>query len=87
MPPIFNAIVSKVPGPSVPLYCGGVRLTHADLLGPLLVGSGLNITVMSYVDSIDIGIVFCLDIVDDAWALADAMAPALAELVDAAANA
>ena len=87
MPPIFNAIVSNVPGPSVPLYCGGARLTHTYLLGPLLVGSGLNITVMSYVDSIDIGIVVCPDIVDDAWELADAMAPALAELVDAAANA
>ena len=86
MPPIFNAIVSNVPGPSEPLYCCGAQLRHAYLLGPLLVGSGLNITVLSYRDSIDIGIVICPEIVDDAWAIADGMAPALAELVDAATN-
>jgi WS/DGAT/MGAT family acyltransferase len=85
LPPIFNAIVSNVPGPQVPLYCSGARLTHAYLLGPLLVGGGLNLTVVSYVDSIDIGIVVCPDVVDDAWEIADAMAPSLAELVDASA--
>ncbi len=85
LPPIFNAIVSNVPGPPVPLYCSGARLTHAYLLGPLLVGGGLNLTVISYVDSIDIGIVVCPDVVDDASEIADAMAPSLAELVDAAA--
>jgi WS/DGAT/MGAT family acyltransferase len=87
LPPIFNAIVSNVPGPPVPLYCNGSRLTHAYLLGPLLVGSGLNITVISYDDSIDAGIVVCPDVVDDPWTIADAMAPGLAELVDAAGNA
>jgi WS/DGAT/MGAT family acyltransferase len=86
MPPIFNAIVSNVPGPSEPLYCCGAQLRHAYLLGPLLVGSGLNITVLSYRDSIDIGIVICPEIVDDAWAIADGMAPALADLVDAGTN-
>ena len=49
-------------------------------------GSGLNITVLSYRDSIDIGIVICPEIVDDAWAIADGMAPALADLVDAGTN-
>ena len=84
LPPIFNVIVSNVPGPPVPLYCGGARLTHAYLLGPLLVGGGLNLTVISYVDSIDVGIVVCPDVVDDAWEIADAMAPSLAELIEAA---
>lgn len=86
LPPIFNAIVSNVPGPPIPLYCGGARLTHAYLLGPLLAGGGLNITVISYVDSVDIGIVICPDIVDDPWEIADAMAPSLVELVDATAR-
>ncbi len=86
MPPIFNAIVSNVPGPPGPLYCCGAQLRHAYLLGPLLVGSGLNITVLSYRDSIDIGIVICPEIVDDPWEIADGMAPALADLLDAATN-
>lgn len=84
LPPIFNAIVSNVPGPPTPLYCCGAQLRHAYLLGPLLVGSGLNITVLSYVDSIDVGIVVCPEIVEEPWEIADAMAPALAELVEAA---
>jgi diacylglycerol O-acyltransferase / wax synthase len=84
LPPIYNAIVSNVPGPPVPLYCGGARLTHGYLLGPLLVAGGLNITVISYVDSIEIGIVACPDVVDDPWTIAQAMEPALAELVRAA---
>lgn len=86
LPPIFNAIVSNVRGPSQPLYCHGARLTHAYLLGPLLVGGGLNITVVSYRDSIDVGIVVCPDLIEDPWEIAQAMSPALAELVDAAAS-
>ena len=83
LPPIYNAIVSSVPGPSTPLYCGGVELTHAHLLGPLLVGSGLNVSVVSYRDSIDIGVVTCPDLVDDAQEIADGFQPALAQLVAA----
>ncbi|HZP29630.1 MAG TPA: wax ester/triacylglycerol synthase family O-acyltransferase [Acidimicrobiia bacterium] len=87
LPPIFNAIVSNVPGPPVPLYCAGARLTHAYLLGPLLVGSGLNVTVVSYDGNVDVGIVVCPDVVDDPWNIADAMQPAMAELLEAAAGA
>jgi WS/DGAT/MGAT family acyltransferase len=83
LPPIFNAIVSNVPGPPVPLYCAGARLAHAFLLGPLIAGGGLNITVVSYADAIEIGTVTCPDTVDDAWELADAMQPALEELLGA----
>ena len=36
LPPIFNAIVSNVPGPSVPLYCSGAHLGHRYLLGRLV---------------------------------------------------
>jgi WS/DGAT/MGAT family acyltransferase len=87
LPPIFNAIVSNVPGPPVPLYCGGARLMHAYLLGPLVAGGGLNITVVSYVDSVEIGTVTCPDTVDDGWQIADAMEPALGELLHAVATA
>ncbi|MGZ6966352.1 MAG: WS/DGAT/MGAT family O-acyltransferase [Acidimicrobiia bacterium] len=83
-PPIFNLIVSNVVGPPVPLFCGSGRLVASYLLGPLLLGCGLNITFASYLDRIDFGIVTCPDVVDDPWAIADALPDALEELLRAA---
>ena len=37
----------------------GARLTAAYPLGPLMEGAGMNITVLSYADSVDFGIVAC----------------------------
>ena len=72
-PPIFNAIVSNVPGPPLPVYSCGARLLAAYPLGPLLVRSGLNISVLSYIDSMDVGVTTCPDIVDDPWRIAEGM--------------
>ncbi len=82
-PPIFSAIVSSVAGSQVPVYSCGTRLLAAYPFGPLLAGSGLNITVMSYAGSLDVGISVCPDIVDDPWAIAEALPSALAELLEA----
>jgi len=49
-------------------------------MGPPMEGAGLNITVMSYLDSIDFGFMACDDLLPDVWDLADAVAPAYAEL-------
>jgi diacylglycerol O-acyltransferase len=84
LPPVFAAVVSNVPGPPVPLYCCGARLEDAHLLGPLLAGSGLNLTVLTYRDSLTLGLVSCPDIVDDHWAIAGALPVALDDLVAAA---
>lgn len=83
-PPIFNLIASNVVGPPIPLYCGGGQLVASYLLGPLLLGCGLNITFVSYLDRVDFGLVTCPDIVDDPWAIADALPQALEELRGAA---
>lgn len=79
-PPPFNVIVSNLPGPRVPLYSGGARLVATHLFGPLIQGLGLNITVLSYVDRIDVGLTACPGLVSDAWSIAAAMQPALEEL-------
>jgi WS/DGAT/MGAT family acyltransferase len=79
-PPIFNLIVSNVAGPPVPLYFGGGRLVASYLLGPLLLGSGLNVTLASYLDHLDFGIVTCPEVVEDPWTIADALPEALDEL-------
>jgi len=83
-PPIFNLIVSNVTGPPFPLYFAGGRLDASYLLGPLLLGSGLNITLVSYRDRIDFGIVTCPDVVERPWEIAEALPAALADLRRAA---
>jgi len=82
-PPIFNVLVSNVPGPPFPVYSAGAKLVATYPLGPLLVGCGLNITVFSYVDSVDVGLVACPDIVDDVEAIARALPAALHDLTQA----
>jgi WS/DGAT/MGAT family acyltransferase len=83
-PPIFNLIVSNVAGPPIPLYFAGGRLRDSYLLGPLLMGCGLNITLASYLDRVDFGVVTCPDVVDDPHAIAAALPDALDELRKAA---
>ena len=83
-PPIFNLIVSNVKGPDFPLFVAGARLEGNYPIGPLLDGSGLNITVTSYRDRLDFGFAVCPELVDDAWALARSFPEAFDELHKAA---
>lgn len=86
MPPVCNLIVSNFPGPPLPLYCAGARLAAAYPMGPLGVGTGLNITVQSYLDTLWFGIVACPDTVPDPAALPGRLACARDELIGAFRN-
>ena len=55
-PPI-NLVISNVPGPAVPLSIAGAKLKAIYSMGPILEGIGLNVTVWSYLDSLNFGIV------------------------------
>ncbi len=57
--PLHNLVISNVRGPETPLYAAGARITAAYPLGPLMEGAGLNITVVSYLDSVDFGVIAC----------------------------
>jgi diacylglycerol O-acyltransferase len=81
--PIFNLVISNVPGPRFPLYIAGSKLDAVYPLGPLAEGSGLNITVMSYRDAVDFGLAAAADLMPDLRDLADAIAPAFEELLAA----
>lgn len=83
MRPLFNVTISNVPGPPFPLYSVGARLLANYPVGPIIDGTGLNMTVMSYLDQLDFGLLACPDVLDDVWALADALHVALDELVEA----
>ena len=82
-PPIFNLILSNVQGPPFPLYLAGAKLLANYVMGPLLDGGGLNITVISYRDHVDFGFVVCPEIVKDPWLLANATLSAFDELRNA----
>lgn len=84
--PPCNLVVSNVPGPPVPLYLAGARVAAVFPMGPVADGIGLNVTVLSYVGRMYFGLVADEDAVADLDDLADRLAPALAELVKAAAD-
>jgi diacylglycerol O-acyltransferase / wax synthase len=81
--PAFNVTISNVPGPPFPLYSIGARMVSNFPVGPIMDGSGLNMTVMSYLDQLDFGLQACPDVLPDIWSLAEGLQFALDELVDA----
>ncbi|HVA43633.1 MAG TPA: wax ester/triacylglycerol synthase family O-acyltransferase [Acidimicrobiales bacterium] len=78
--PIHNVIISNVPGPPFPLYMAGAKLAVMAPLGPIMEGAGLNVTVMSYMDRVDIGLIACRESIPDIWDLAEDFEVAMAEL-------
>ncbi|MDX1882206.1 wax ester/triacylglycerol synthase family O-acyltransferase [Mycolicibacterium sp. 120270] len=77
-----NVMISNVPGPSTPLYLGGAR-QHAQVpVSGVLDGIGINITVMSYQDSLEFGVVVDRELVDDPWTILDALRAGLSELAE-----
>ncbi|MFZ0178334.1 MAG: wax ester/triacylglycerol synthase family O-acyltransferase [Candidatus Dormiibacterota bacterium] len=67
--PTWNLVVSNVPGPQIPLYCAGALLEAIYPVSVIMDGLGLNITVMSYNGSLDIGIVADRDAMLDVGAM------------------
>jgi WS/DGAT/MGAT family acyltransferase len=68
-----NLVISNVPGPRHPLYSAGARLLHYYPVSTIVDGQGLNITVQSYLDSLDFGLVACRELVPDLDVLLDAI--------------
>ena len=81
--PIHNVVISNVPGPPFPLYYAGAKLQYTLPMGPVMEGAGLNITVLSYMDHVDIGFMACRELVPDVWSLTDHVAAAMDELLEA----
>ena len=82
-PPIHNLVVSSVPGPPLPLYIAGATLEATYPMGPLIEGSGLNVTVLTNLGNVDVGIIACPDLVPDVADLARGFEAGVAELCDA----
>jgi diacylglycerol O-acyltransferase / wax synthase len=82
--PIWNLVVSNVPGPRFPLYCAGARVEAMYPLGPVHEMSGLNVTLFSYQDTIFLGINADRELVPDVWAVGRALCDAADEMAKAA---
>jgi WS/DGAT/MGAT family acyltransferase len=82
--PLFNLIVSNVPGPDFPLYLAGARMVAMYPLGPIIEGAGLNVTVFSYLDTLYVGLQGCRTLLPDLDTIGRGMEESLAELVGAA---
>ena len=71
LPWSFNVVISNVPGPRSPMYCAGAAATHYFPLSIAYHGCALNITVQSYLDTLDFGLIACRRTVPDAQSIAD----------------
>jgi WS/DGAT/MGAT family acyltransferase len=69
LPPIANVTVSSVKGPPIPLWISGYHVLSAAPLGPLMAGLALNITVLSYGDQLEYGLLACERRVPELFAL------------------
>jgi WS/DGAT/MGAT family acyltransferase len=79
-----NVTISNVPGPRQPLYSAGSRLLHYYPVSTIAEGQGLNITVQSYLNTLDFGLVSCRELVPDVWDLTDMIVEDLELLCKAA---
>ena len=66
-----NVVISNVPGPREPLYFAGCKLDNYIPVSTISNGVGLNITVHSYEDRLDFGLVSDRELVPDLWDLVD----------------
>jgi WS/DGAT/MGAT family acyltransferase len=79
--PTWNLVISNVPGPRIPLYCAGARLVANYPVSVITDGMGLNITVMSYLGNLDVGIVADRDQMPDLHRLIDWLKDGVTELL------
>jgi WS/DGAT/MGAT family acyltransferase len=85
--PPFNVTISGVKGPDVPLFCAGSRVAAMYPVGPITEGVGLNVTIFSYLDQLQFGILACRRLLPELDDLAAMVDDALGELVGCALHA
>ena len=76
----LNIVVSNVPGPRERGRFAGATVSELYSVGPLMAGSGLTITVWSYVDQLNISVISDNRTVKDPHEVTAAMIDAFAEI-------
>jgi diacylglycerol O-acyltransferase len=80
VPPLFNLIISNVPGPRARLRFHGAEMEAFYPVSQIGQGMALNITVIGYADQLAFGLVACRDSVPSMQRLAVAIGEAFDEL-------
>lgn len=81
--PLFNLVISSVPGPRATKYLGRARLDEAYPLSVLFHGQALNITCVRYADAVYVGFTACPDVLPQVDELARFAEEAFVELEEA----
>lgn len=82
--PAYNVAISNVPGIREPMYWNGARMNGTYPLSIVMDGMAMNITLVTYDQNVDFGIIACRRSVPQVQRLIDYMEDALAELEEAA---
>jgi WS/DGAT/MGAT family acyltransferase len=85
-PMLGNLVISNIPGPAIPLYIAGARIESMYPCSVPFHGQAVNITVESYCDRLDVGVVADRRTAPDVAQIADRMVAALTELQQAIAR-
>jgi len=85
--PIWNVVVSNVPGPRFPLYYDGAKVEAMYPIGPVHEMCGLNITLFSYQDMIYVGLNADRGLVPDVELVGTGICEAIEDLAKLAAEA
>ncbi|WP_394933833.1 wax ester/triacylglycerol synthase family O-acyltransferase [uncultured Ilumatobacter sp.] len=67
----INVVISNVPGPRQPRYFAGAKLDAYIPVSTITDGVGLNITVHSYANRMDFGLISDRRLIPDLWHLVD----------------
>lgn len=78
--PIYNVVISNVPGPRETLYLDGARMEAFYPISATLDGQALNITFLSYAGRCSVGFTACRESVPSMQRIAVATGDALGEL-------
>ncbi len=76
----FNVVVTNVPGPQLPLFLAGRRMSDPFPMVPLAKNQGLGIALLSYAGRINFGLVGDYDVMWDLDDFANDVQDSLAEL-------
>jgi diacylglycerol O-acyltransferase / wax synthase len=82
--PPYSTTISNVPGPRQPMYWNGARLEGIYPASIVAEGMALNITLVSYDQNVDFGIVACRRTLPQVQRFIDYLEQALVELEEAA---